>query len=293
MLLYIGAVAALLSAFAAASSSLIAKEVVPRLGHKLSLILIVGISTVTIALMALLFNAGTLAIPDLVLSAASGIFLALGFMLFFIPLSTENITNAVGIVQVQPVFIILFGILVLNEVVNDIQLVAMLVILVGSVLVATTRRLKFNRRIISIFPAGLCWSIYWIFIAYSVNDSGNFLLPLLTSRIVWIAVLLLYLLAFGKGISQKAKKVVRGGGNRFLIALLLLGMLGGLANGFGDTLFAAAAYYKVLAIGSAIRTITPALVAIAAYLIYKERMNTIESVGFAAILIGVAALNIA
>lgn len=141
--------------------------------------------------------------------------------------------------------------------------------------------MKINRRLVPSFLASASWEIYWIMIIYSVNATGNVRLSLFLSMIFSIAVLLIFLSIFNKDVTTAARKHHAAYGRDAIMTVSLLAVLGGLANGLGDTMFGVVAFYKIAAIGSAISAaLSLVLVALLAYFLYKDRMTKTQKLGF-------------
>ena len=288
----VGIIAALLSMLVAVVSTLISKRIAPQLGNRLSPILTVGFGAVTMLVGALIFGFGSLGLQDIIISGISGFFLSLGFIFRYTSLRTEQITNTVAVGQIQQAIVVIFSLFILGEALSLLQLMLIVIVFIGSTLVATTERFELNRNLIPAFFASVSWGIYWVLIAYSVNNSDNFLLSLIVSRIIGVAVLLVYLFFYRKETISRSKSIIRNNGRNIMMMLLVLGIIAGLTNGLGDALFGAVAYYKVLAVGSAINTLSPILIALLAYFIFRERLNRQQMVGFVVMIVAVMMLSV-
>lgn len=88
-LISLGLLAVFISLLAGVLSGMIGKKVAVSLGSKISAISTVGFGTVPMAVGILIFGAGVLPINYVIISLASGFFLALGFVLRYMALRTE------------------------------------------------------------------------------------------------------------------------------------------------------------------------------------------------------------
>lgn len=287
----IGIAAALLSLTAGSISSIASKRLSTRLNTGLAALSTVGIGTAPMAVGMLLYGIGVMPLTDALISAVSGLFLSLGFILRYTSLRTEQLTNSAAVGEAQQAMVVFFGIFVLKENVDVIGMLSILSIFIGSFFVITTKGLKINRRLVPALFASMSWAVYWIMITVSVNGSGNFLLSLFIARVIGVTALMAFLSARGIGgqvWNSGRAKLQRGAIAAFAAVMLVTG----LANGVCDALFGVVVAYRIVAIGSALSVLMPVIVAAFAYVLYRERLRMVETLGFAIMIAGAIALSL-
>lgn len=209
----------------------------------------------------------------------AGIFLAIGFVLCFRSLTTEQVTNTSTLETLQQLATLLFGVLVLGEVLTVLQVLAAVMIFLGVLLVASTKGFKINKFLIPAIFANLSWAAYWIVLHYGFGQ-GN-LFPTLIARVVAFLVILVYASFTGNLMESKQKKRAK---LSYLLplAIVLTGFVdAGINISFSFTLAS-----SVVALGSAIYATTPIFVAIIGKLIYKDRLTKLQLLGIALAVLG-------
>ena len=107
-------------------------------------------------------------------------------MLYFKSLETEQLTNAVALSEITPAILTLFGMFVLQEVGNPMEVIDIILIFAGAFLRHKHRGLKINRKLV---PCAARPNLLdHILAAYnrSVVDSNTFVFQMLASRITQI-----------------------------------------------------------------------------------------------------------
>jgi drug/metabolite transporter (DMT)-like permease len=267
------------------------KEFAVWTGNYKAAMAIMGISIIPMIVVACVVHSPLMGDEAIALAAASGIFLFLGFELLYRSLHTEQLTKSIGLNNVGTAVLVLFGVLVLHEAVSGIGLLGMLFIFGGAYLLLAVRKTKINKHLIPSVLAGISFSIFWILMSYSIASSGNFIIPLVISRAVGFAIVAVYVMVFARGKDQKAV-----GRSRSLygigIAVLLVGIVAGLADGVGDTLFAFVTLNGYLAMGSALTLLGPIFAGVFAHFIYKDRLTRAQLLGFVIIVVGAVLLTV-
>lgn len=290
-MLDLAATAALVSVLFWTFSNTVSKRLSVSLNRVYMTIAVLLAGFLPIAVLLALFGAGGTSTLSLLIAAFSGVFLVAGFVLLYKALHTEQLTNTVVLGEIQPAILVVFGIFVLGEHVILANIVFMIMIFAGAVLVVTSENLRINGKLMPALLANISWTIYWIMISYSVNIGNGFVVPVAMSRVFGLAILLLYT-AFFVPVSRPIGRIKRRRPSmRAMLPLfILLLILCGIADATGDTIFAYVAGSQ-LAIGGAISALTPVVVSVIAYFVYKERLTRTQALGFAIMVIGAIALN--
>lgn len=286
----LGILAALLSTISGNTSSLISKKIASPFGNRLSALFTVGFGTVPMLVGILIFGFVSLPPNDELISLAAGFFLSLGFLLKYLSLSTEQVTNIGAVAQVQPALLVIFGIFLFNEQVNSLTIISMLIVFIGAGFITITKDFKINKNLVPAILSSASWGIYWILITISVGNTGNFLASLFFSRISGVVLLLIFFSRMKGHVTEKAMQYKKINGEEALTVIALLGLATGLFNGIGDTLFGVVAKYNEVAVGSVIGIAGLVFLATAAYFLYKERLTKLQLAGFVVVLIGTLGL---
>lgn len=144
--------------------SITSKRSAVLLGKTLSALGTVGLGLIPMAIGIALFGAGSLSQTDIILSLAAGIFLSFGFMMRYVSLYTEQITNVSILGQIQAAVIVIAGIFLFKESVGIVSILGMALILIGSMFVLANNKLEINKKLVPILFSSTSWGIYWILI---------------------------------------------------------------------------------------------------------------------------------
>ncbi|MDE1804718.1 MAG: DMT family transporter, partial [Candidatus Micrarchaeota archaeon] len=221
----IGTIAAVLAVLFWAISLVIEKRIVTILGKTKGAVLVIGLGVLPmLVLSALSFS--LLGPAEIALAAISGIFLSIGFVLYYKSLETEQISNTSGTGLLQPALLIIFSVFVLSEPLTLPQIIGGIVIFLGIILILTTERMELNRNLIPAILAQVSWALYWIFATYAILGSHKVAIPLLISRVVaFISGAALFPLLL------KKDKISRRSGVAYIAILLVIaGILDGAGN---------------------------------------------------------------
>jgi drug/metabolite transporter (DMT)-like permease len=288
----LGILAAIASMLIGILSSLIQKKISLPIGYKASALITLIVAMIPIAIGIIIFGAAPLNQNEIILSLVSGFFLSAGFLLRYFSLNTEQVTEVAALGQIQPAIIVVFGLFALGEKLTEPATISILMIFLGSVLITLNKNTKINRKLIPSILGSASWGIYWIFIASAVNSSGDVLLPLLISRILGVAMLALFIAPSGNATLQHLRRYGSANGKSALYAMIILVLIAGLTNGIGDSMFSVTTTYNVLALGAAITALSPMLVALIAYFIFRDRLTNRQKFGFIIMFAGSFLLSI-
>lgn len=243
--------------------------------------LIFDIVPILLVMLVLGFSVGNLNLYSVSLCIIAGFFSAGGYLLLYRILNKEQVTNSYAISEVQPAILVILGLFVLGEHVTSLEEIGIIIIFVGLFLVATTKRLRVDKKLGSAVLANISWSMLWILLIFAISASGVFLLPLLIAKVTAVVFGLL-LGKYDKRIEHKHKFL------EFVPLVLLLGLL----DGLGNLLFSYVAYLNVVAVASAITALIPLGVGILGYLFFKEKLTKLQLVGFLIAIMGAVIIGL-
>jgi drug/metabolite transporter (DMT)-like permease len=282
-----GIIAALASVFLWTVSQLISKTVAPRIGNVRTALLVIAAGIIP---MLALFILSPAAISNLaiVYSALSGVFLGLGFILFYKSVETQQISNAAATALVQPALLVLYAIIILSQPIDVIEIIGTVGVFAGVILISITKNLKFNKMLIPAILGNASWAVYWVFMSAAIATSGQTVTPLLISRALAIAIgVIAFLLFFGK----KANRITTKKSLYIPIAVVLaLGVTEGIMDGSGNLAFSIAVKLNLLGLGAVLTALEPVLIIVFAYFIYKDRLSRVQLLGIALATIGAVAI---
>jgi drug/metabolite transporter (DMT)-like permease len=286
-MLNIGVIGALLSVLMYVIYNTLVKKLAATTGNYKAAMIVMTLSIVPMLAVAYILQASwSIGYITIITSILAGIFLFIGFELYYRSLHTEQLTNSVGLDNIGNIFTILFGILFLQEKVVPLGILGIVMILVGSYLIATKKGFNLNRKLIPAIFAGIAFSIFWILLSYTINSTNNFIVPLIISRAIGIVITIPYIHAFKrKSHLIKHKKILEIG-----LPILMIGFIAGIADGLGDTIFGFIVQHQYLAIGSALSILTTVFISILAYFVYRDRLTKLELAGLVLAILGAAVL---
>ncbi len=249
----------------------------------------------------LLFGGGTLGYAVAVLSLMGSVFLAAGYILIYISVGSEMVTTTYTLNDLQPAFLILFGIFVFGESLGLAQAAGMLVIFAGAALLFTTERNRINMKLAPAAIANVSWSVYWFFMVFAMDYAHGFGVPLILVRLGALAIVLAYVGIRRKRRSGRNLDDIMGAGGarrgrgRAIAAGVTIGLgllVMGLADGLGNMLMGYVFLMKYIVVGSAITALGPVFVALFGYAMYRDRLTMLQGVGFLIMVAGAVALAV-
>jgi drug/metabolite transporter (DMT)-like permease len=259
-------------------------------GSNLGALVTVAVGLVPMLIASAFVGWGSVPSLDVLLAIVGGFFLSAGFILRYIVLKTQLATNVNITGQMQPVLIAVWGLFLFGEQLSTFKLTGMILVFIGVAMITFNGKLKLNRALLLSAIGASCWAVYWIPIAYSANTNGNWLLPMVISRLTGIIILIVFIAVTG-GFEAQIRSMRK---QRIALPLLLgLGIAAGLLNGTGDSTFGIVSANHLLAVGATIVSTGTLLVAILAYIFLKERLTKLQKMGLLIVVIGVFALSLA
>ena len=265
-------------------SSLIAKKIDVLFGYnKTALILLFMNLIVTIPFMFLF--AISINSTMLIFSIISGLLDGISYLLFFNSLQTEQTSNTYTLLTLQAIVLIIFGLFVLGENVITYSIIGIIFILFGIFAVSNKElSLKFNRRLIPAIIGNITWALSWIAFFYAYKASNNFIDPLVFSYTTAVLLIGLKLWLRSSKINSVNKESIKT--NKILKLGIILSLPAGFATAIGNILFAYFQSINVIAIAATISNISPILIAIMAYFIYKDKLTKLNIIGILLAVLG-------
>lgn len=273
--------------------NLASKKVATGIGIFLGSVIAIGVGIIPMLIATIIVGVYDVPLIYTLIAVLAGAFAAFGSLMGFRPLATEQLSNTAALQEIYPPILILFGVFVLGENLTLIQAISIIVIFLGALLVITTEKLKLNRKLLPALISPISWAFYWIVLAYAIDGSGTFALPVLVSRVVATVILVAYVIikkkeAFAKLFAYKDNLKQ----TRTLTFVISIAVLAGLADGIGDTLFSYTYGSGFVAIGSAISGLAPIFITIISFYIYKDRLTKLQLTGLVIMVLGAVALSL-
>jgi len=282
-----GIIAALFGMLVYALGDTLSKRITMKLGHHESALLIVGASLIPLFLSFLVIQPNVIDTSLVIVSVISGIFLALGFLLVYKTLETEQVANTMVLLNIEFIVVVLFGIFALSEALPPLEMAALVTIFIGAFLVSLSKSMKFNRKMIPAVIGNVFWGLSFVVVApYVYTDHSASTAFFFVARLSAFIGLLIYLLVLAR--VRKASLFAHNVNKKEYLLTGFTGILDGL--GQGSLVFLV--IYNVAALGGAILAIEPAVVAMLGFLLYKERLTHLQFAGMLIALLGGVAIGL-
>ena len=291
-MILLGTTAAILAMVLWTISGTINKKVATGLGTHVSAFLYVLVSLIPVLIATMIIGIYSISPFGIETAVVAGVFLAVGFIFGFKALSTENLSSVSALQEIMPALLLLFGLFILGERINQVQSAGIIIIALGTLMTIITEKLEINTRMIPAILAVVSWAIYWMIISYSVISAKTFALPILISRVISLPVTLIYLLSDRDAVSSLASLPSRIRTNRTAAVLLILVSIASFADASGDTIFGITSGSSVLAIGAALVALQPMVVSFLAFVIYKDKLTKLQLIGLIVMLVGALILSV-
>jgi drug/metabolite transporter (DMT)-like permease len=266
---------------------ILAKYIIKRLGKHRYALMVLGIGILPMLAYVAFAGIAGFGLGMLLLSLGSSTFLAAGYILYYKGVETQQITNISALGVVQPAIIFVFGILVLGEGMNSLEIAGGAAIFIGAALLLLTEKMEVNFMLVPIILANASWAVYWIIMSYAIASYGAFSMPLIIARAFAFVLILAYSFAFGK-MEDGIKNMSSAAG----FALLLLVVASGVFDGLVNIFFGAVINVGLVAIGSAIVAGTPILTAVLGRLAFRDKLTTLQKIGFLIAVLGSVAIAV-
>ncbi|MDE1861256.1 MAG: DMT family transporter [Candidatus Micrarchaeota archaeon] len=258
-----------------------------------SIVLLVRIIPVLVVFAVMGFGQG-ISTATGIMAVVAGMFLTVGYYLFYYSLRMEHLSTTTIVNELQPVVLVLLGTIVLGETVNGYSFVGMLMIFTGVAFVILNEGLSVNRKLLPAIIGSGSWATYWIIMTYLIQGSGSFAMPLFISQLTCIVLMLLYFVFFNRKLMHEVAAAfgsLSAGSRKALVAVGLSAMVG-LGNGFADTVFSYVIQLRMVSIAGAVQALFPVIVLAFAFIAYKERLSKLQYIGTVVALAGATILTV-
>jgi drug/metabolite transporter (DMT)-like permease len=286
-MLSIGIIAALASMLLWSVSVLLSKIVAPRLGTFRTAALVVSTGVIPMLLLFLL-SPTSLYWGYALASVAAGIALAAGYFLFYKSVESANISNVGGIDLLQPVVLALFGVFILMEPINAVQALGAVMVFAGVGLLSTKKTGGFNRKLLPAALGNISWAFYWIILSTVINSTGQYVLPLLIARVTGAALTILALAVVARRRDTASHHASTPFAKLSILAIVLIGIMEGFFDSGGNIAFGLVIKSSFIGIGAVITALEPAIIALCAHYMFRDRLNRVQAAGLAAAILGAA-----
>ena len=224
-------------------------------------------------------------------SAVTGIFFGLAYILLYRTFETEQVTVTIALAELPPALLVVLGIFAYGEGISEVGVLSIVLIFIGVALLITEEGMSINKRMTSAVLAFVIWAAYWGIMSYAISTSGNFIEPIAAVRIVSVVTLGAFVLMKGRK-RVRGRAYVRRNAISSLPAFAIIA-IGGIADGLGNMMQGATISINQIVIGSAIVALVPVGVGILGYVFYRDRLDSLQLLGFALMIVGAVALAMA
>jgi len=282
---YVGYLAGVLTLLSFSFGDTISKRVSTKFGNYSSALFIMGFGLIPLLVSLFFLPQSFTNYNFLLISVVAGFFIALGYVLIYKSLETEQVSNTWALINLGSAAAILFGAFVLKEHVNIFEFIGIILVFVGVLLVTITRDFKFNRMLAPALIGNvslvlsLLLMIYGIS-NYSVSVSTGFFLVAGASGFLMLTV---YLIATKKLSKEVWKKLTTPN---------LSAISAGLLNGVAQVGLTAFVLLHFVVVGSAVTAVGPAIVAFLGFVFYKEKLTSLQLAGLMISVIAAVALSL-
>ncbi len=221
-------------------------------------------------------------------SFISGVFLALGAITFYKALETQQTSNSYALVVVQSVLVSVFGIAVLGQPLSVISAVGAAICIAGVLMVSTTTGFNLNRKLLPALAGNVFWALSWFAADYAISLGSNYVAVINVMRIVGTVIAIIAYIA-----ARRPSRAAKPAKHRHSLRTVSIGIAGGIFSGMGNLAFGYVAVLQFVSIGGIFTAFAPALTAVLACLVYRERLTTMQWFGVAVATCGAVLLAFA
>lgn len=272
-----------------AISDFLAKKPSSKIGSKRTTLIMLGSSLLTLIIGAYFVGLSNINTTVVLFSLAAGLTYVVAFLLMYKSLETQQVANTISLAGIEYALITILGVVVLGESVTTIELISFVVVFVGAFLATTSKKFEFNKGYAPAVLAMVVFAITYLFLVFARQSSGGTFAPLIIRQAIAVGIMLAYLrVSPEKGKHFKDIKLKKIG-----YPLLAINVLVGIFNGIGSLCLLLLARFAFVAVGSAIVATESAVIVFLGYLIYKERFERHQMIGFIMLVLGTIALSIA
>lgn len=255
------------------------------LGSYFSSMIFIGLAIIPLLFLVVAVPPSGIAPIYLLYAVLGGLAYALGLVLVLKTLETEQASNTWALSNIGLIPIILLGAIVLAEPINMLELFGILGVVFGSLMITITKDMKFNKKLLPAIAGNVLFAVYFIFSTYAVSQAHaeyTLIFPLAYAS-AFIA-----LMAYGTAKSSLKPAIKKLNKSNLLWFVVAIGLLGGVSQ----ALWMFVVIFKTVALGGAIQVFEPALVVVLAYMVYRERLTPLQSIGVIISLAGALAVSV-
>ncbi len=288
-MLSLGLIVAFGAMLSFAASDFMAKKSSSRLGSKRATLMLFVSSLLTLIVGAGFFGLSKINYTMMAFSIAAGLVYVVAYFLMYKSLETEQVANTISLAGIEYALITVLGIVVLRESVTGTEVVSFFAVFIGAFLATTTKKLRFNK---SYAPAALGMALFavtYMLLVFATQSSGGVFAPLIVRQSISLAAILVWL----RVLPEKGKRFKNVRLGKVGYPMLVVAALVGVFNGTGSLFLLLLTQFSFVAVGSAIVATEAAVIVFLGYLIYRERFERHQVIGFVLLVLGTIALSIA
>lgn len=267
-------IASLLAVLSWSFVDAVSKLYINRFGKELSSLILLVVGIIPMLLLAMLSPYLDDILFLLFIGLVGGLLLFLGYILVYKSVPSGGVSNSYILLEVQPIILIPFGIFVLGEHIGIEKAVSIILISIGISLILVSKRFKLDKRLVPALIGNVMWAVYWAIIILVFLYYKNFILPLLFVRVFGASFAYLYYKA------KPPKNYYKISLSKLEIPLIIIVILAGLFDGFGNILFAFISFSNKVVLGSTILSSEPIIIWLIGLIAYHEKITVRQKLGF-------------
>ena len=267
-------IASLLAVLSWSFVDAVSKLYINRFGKELSSLILLVVGIIPMLLLAMLSPYLDDILFLLFIGLVGGLLLFLGYILVYKSVPSGGISNSYILLEVQPIILIPFGIFVLGEYIGIEKAASIILISIGISLILLSKKFKLDKRLVPALIGNVMWAVYWAIIILAFLYYKNFILPLLFVRVFGASFAYLYYKA------KPPKNYYKISLSKLEIPLIIIVILAGLFDGFGNILFAFISFSNKVVLGSTILSSEPIIVWLIGLIAYHEKITVRQKLGF-------------
>lgn len=281
-----GLAAAVIAMLLIASDSIVSKYLLKRFSIRAYAVMILAIGVLPMLIAQLLIGGSYNMSSNLLTIALGGIFLAIGYVFYYISISREQVSKVIIFSNLQTLIVFVFGILFLGENVLPIPLIGALLIFIGSSIGLYKKGLRIEHSLLPAVFANVSWGVYWVFMALSITTS-NYIMPILLARALASVIMFIYYVLGRSSMPVLSKSKNRRSSKQYLFAVsVILVLLAATIDSGINIAFSLAISLAYAALGSAVISIAPILTAVMGRIAFKDRLNAFQKAGLILVVLG-------
>ena len=245
-------------------------------------LIVIGAGIVPMAFSIFMSPHLDIAQTTLFLGVTSGVFLSLGYILFYKSLKGENLGSAGVTINMQQIIVISFSLLILKETVSSLILPAVILIIIGSMLVTIKNGFKINRYLMLAALANIIWGIYYMPLSFAILSLHSSVMPLLIARTSGFIMTFIAFEALFMYRRMKARHFNTAKKSNYTAKLsftLMLAVVAGILDGSGNVFYALSISQGFLVMAGALVAMLPATLALSGKFLFKEKLSSKQYMG--------------